>query len=81
MSKKKLSPKKVKEMDAAADAVLAATPPAQPGDGQAVVVVERRRIKWADTTAGGAPKQTMMNATLAIEALKLKCQQNVFNGK
>jgi predicted P-loop ATPase len=81
---KKISPEKVAALDAEADDILAATPPAKPDDSQTVtdlVVIERRKIKWADTTAGGQPKQTMANAMQCIDGLGLVCQQNVFNGK
>lgn len=68
-------------LDAEADEILAATPPADGRPVTDLVVIDRRRLKWADTTAGGQPKQTMANAMQCIDALGLKCQQNVFNGR
>jgi hypothetical protein len=81
---KTISPETAAALDAEADDILAATPPAKPDDSKAVtdlVVIERTKIKWADTTAGGQPKQTMTNAMQCIDGLGLICEQNVFSGK
>jgi predicted P-loop ATPase len=78
---RKIPPEMVAVLDAEADEILAATPPADSRPVTDLVVIERRRLKWADTTAGGQPKQTMANAMQCIDALGLACQQNVFNGR
>jgi hypothetical protein len=68
------------ELVAVADEALA-KPPTEGREVVAVEFVQRERIKWADLTAGGQPKQTMHNAMRCLDALGLDCRQNVFTGR
>jgi predicted P-loop ATPase len=82
MSKKKITPEKAAEIEAAVADIIDATPP--PPDEVEVtdlVVIPRERIKWADTTVGGAPKNTMANSTQAIRALGLECKHDIFRDR
>jgi hypothetical protein len=66
---------------AKAEEVLAATPDDASKEVVEVEFIKREKIRWADLTAGGAPKPTMKNAMLCINQLNLDCRYNVFTAR
>lgn len=81
---KKISPEQAEAIVEAAEEIFYASPPADDEDGDegaALVVVERKLIKWADKSQGGKPLATMINAMQCIAGLGLNCQHDIFRNR
>lgn len=84
---KKIDPEKAAAIVDAAEQIFNATPPAVldgDGDGDGgskEVTIVDAEWRWADTTVGGKPQQTMMNAMLCIQRLGPDCRHDIFRDR